>query len=51
MQLGQSLVQGSYIVGFLDQGPGSDGATANSGAILVTWIRRRRRFLSRRPGR
>lgn len=36
MQLGQSLVQGSYIVGFLDQGPGSDGATANSGAILVT---------------
>lgn len=36
MQLGQSLAQGSYIVGFLDQGPGSDGATANSGAILVT---------------
>lgn len=36
MQLGQSLIQGSYIVGFLDQGPGSDGATANSGAILET---------------
>ena len=36
MQLGQSLVQGSYIVGFLDQGGRTDGATANSGAILVT---------------
>lgn len=36
MQLGQSLIQGSYIVGFLDQGGRTDGATANSGAILVT---------------
>jgi hypothetical protein len=36
MQLGQSLVPGSYIVGFLDQGSATDGATANSGAILVT---------------
>ena len=33
MQLGQSLAQGSYIVGFLDQS-GSYAATANSGAIL-----------------
>jgi hypothetical protein len=36
LQLGQSLVQGSYIVGFLDQGGTSNGATANSGAILIT---------------
>ena len=36
MQLGQSVPQGSYIVGFLDQGGRTDGATANSGAILVT---------------
>lgn len=36
LQLGQSVVPGSYIVGFLDQGGRTDGATANSGAILVT---------------
>jgi len=36
MTLGQSLIQGSYIVGFLDQGGATDGATANSGAILET---------------
>lgn len=37
MQLGQSLITGSYIVGFLSQGsPPQYGATANSGAILVT---------------
>jgi hypothetical protein len=35
MQLGQSLVPGSYIVGFLQQGT-AYGATANSGAILET---------------
>jgi hypothetical protein len=36
LQLGQTLATGSYIVGFLDQGGRTDGATANSGAILVT---------------
>jgi len=36
LQLGQSVLPGSYIVGFLDQGGRTDGATANSGAILVT---------------
>ena len=39
MQLGQSLVPGSYIVGFLQQGSGDNiawGATANSGAVLET---------------
>jgi hypothetical protein len=37
MQLGQAVPQGSYIVGFLAQGsPPRFGATANSGAILVT---------------
>ena len=36
MQLGQVVPQGSYIVGFLNQGTTANGATANSGAILVT---------------
>jgi PEP-CTERM motif len=36
MQLGQSLIQGSFIVGFLDTGSPPLGATANSGAILIT---------------
>jgi hypothetical protein len=36
LQLGQSVVPGSYIVGFLDQGGATNGATANSGAILET---------------
>ena len=38
LQLGQNLAQGSYIVGFLDQGGTSNGATANSGAILETGV-------------
>jgi hypothetical protein len=33
MQLGQSLIQGSFVLAFLDQS-GNYGATANSGAIL-----------------
>lgn len=37
MQLGQTVAPGTYIVGFLGQGsPPTYGATANSGAILVT---------------
>ena len=37
MQLGQTLLPGSYILGFLSQGsPPQYGATANSGPILVT---------------
>ena len=37
LQLGQTVAAGSYIVGFLDQtGATSLGATANSGAILIT---------------
>ena len=36
MQLGQTVPQGSYIVGFLNQGTSANGATANSGAILIT---------------
>jgi len=36
MQLGQVVPQGSYIVGFLNQGTTANGATANSGAILIT---------------
>jgi hypothetical protein len=36
LQLGQSVVAGTYIVGFLDQGGDSNSATANSGAILET---------------
>jgi len=36
MQLGQVVPQGSYIVGFFSQTGSTTGATANSGAILVT---------------